>query len=446
MIFTEQTIAAVATAPGGAICIIRLSGPNALDIADRVFKKTNGEKLCNAKGYSVHFGNIMINNEVLDNALATVFRAPHSYTGEDSVEFSCHGSQYIANKTLEVLIANGATSAAKGEFTKRAFLNGKLDLSQAEAVADLIASDSKAYHRIAMNQMKGNYSEGINNLREQLVELAALLELELDFSDEDVEFADRSRLLSIIQHLDNEINSMCISFKTGNAIKEGIPVAIIGEPNVGKSTLLNTLVEEQRAIVSDIAGTTRDTIEEIVLINGVKFRFIDTAGIRNSSDIIESLGIERSRKAIERAEIILAVCEGDKLNLPKELDFKDKRVIVVFNKRDIYGIHKTDYDGEYVYISAKENIGISELKELISSCYQFESEQDLTVANSRHYEVLQHSAAELKIARDALTDGLSSDLIVEHIRAIINYLGEITGQITSNEILESIFSKFCIGK
>ncbi len=446
MITTEQTIAAVATATGGAICVIRLSGPEALEIADRVFVKKNNSKLSEAEGYSVHFGEIILNGEVIDTALATVFRTPHSYTGEDSVEFSCHGSQYIADKTLEALITNGATAAAKGEFTMRAFLNGKLDLSQAEAVADLIASDSKAYHRIALNQMKGNYSSGINDLREQLVELTTLLELELDFSEEDVEFADRSRLFNIIQRLEKEIQSMCQSFKTGNAIKDGIPVAIVGKPNVGKSTLLNALVEEQRAIVSDIAGTTRDTIEEIVVINGVKFRFIDTAGIRNSNDQIESLGIERSKKAIERAEIILAVCEGYDSDILKDLDINDKRLILIFNKQDIYGNQNTDYQGEYAVISAKDNFGIAELKSIISSPYQIDSSSNLTVTNARHYEVLQHSGAELIIARDALNNGLSADLVVEHIRVIINYLGEITGQITSDEILASIFANFCIGK
>ena len=363
MITSEQTIAAVATATGGAISVIRISGTQALEIAAKIFFKSNGQSLSQAEGYTVHYGNIQFEGEVIDDALAMVFRAPHSYTGEDSVEFSCHGSKYIAERTIEALVANGARPATQGEFTKRAFLNGKMDLSQAEAVADIIASDSKAFHQVAMNQMKGTYSSGINTLREHLVELAALLELELDFSEEEVEFADRSRLRNIMQQLKTEIENMCQSFRSGNALKEGIPVAIVGAPNVGKSTLLNILVGEQRAIVSDIAGTTRDTIEEVLFINGVKFRIIDTAGIRSSEDVIETMGIERSKKAIERAEIVLIVCDGNDVEIPEEVALDHKRVIVAFNKRDV-NCGDVAYQGERVLISAKENQGIEELKEL----------------------------------------------------------------------------------
>ena len=446
MITSEQTIAAIATATGGAISVIRISGNQALEIADRVFSKRNRQTLSQADGYTVHYGNIEYEGEVIDNALAVVFRAPHSYTGEDSVEFSCHGSKYIAERTIEALIANGARAATQGEFTKRAFLNGKMDLSQAEAVADIIASDSRAFHQVAMNQMKGTYSSGINTLREHLVELAALLELELDFSEEEVEFADRSRLRNIMQQLKSEINSMCLSFRSGNALKEGIPVAIVGAPNVGKSTLLNALVGEQRAIISDIAGTTRDTIEEVLFINGVKFRIIDTAGIRSSEDVIESMGIERSKKAVERAEIVLIVCDGNDVEIPEDLSLEQKRVIVVFNKRDINTEPVSSYQGEYALISAKENQGIDELRELLCKPYQDVCNQAVTVTNARHYEVLQRSETELDEAHRALDMGLSADLVVEHIRVIINNLGEITGKITSDEILGSIFAKFCIGK
>jgi tRNA modification GTPase len=446
MITSEQTIAAIATATGGAISVIRISGNQALEIADRIFFKRNGQTLSQADGYTVHYGNIEYEGEVIDNALAVVVRAPHSYTGEDSVEFSCHGSRYIAERTIEALIANGARAATQGEFTKRAFLNGKMDLSQAEAVADIIASDSKAFHQVAMNQMKGSYSSGINTLREHLVELAALLELELDFSEEEVEFADRSKLRLIMQQLKSEINTMCQSFRSGNALKEGIPVAIVGAPNVGKSTLLNALVGEQRAIISDIAGTTRDTIEEVLFINGVKFRIIDTAGIRSSEDVIESMGIERSKKAVERAEIVVIVCDGNSVEIPEDLSLEQKRVIVVFNKRDINTDPVAPYQGEQVMISAKENQGTDELRRLLSRPYQDVCNQAVTVTNARHYEVLQRSEAELAIAEQALDNGLSADLVVEHIRVIINNLGEITGEITSDEILGTIFAKFCIGK
>lgn len=445
MITSEQTIAAVATATGGAISVIRISGTQALEIADKIFFKRNGQSLSQAEGYSVHYGNIQFEGEVIDDALAMVFRAPHSYTGEDSVEFSCHGSKYIAERTIEALVANGARPATQGEFTKRAFLNGKMDLSQAEAVADIIASDSKAFHQVAMNQMKGTYSSGINTLREHLVELAALLELELDFSEEEVEFADRSRLRNIMQQLKTEIDNMCQSFRSGNALKEGIPVAIVGAPNVGKSTLLNILVGEQRAIVSDIAGTTRDTIEEVLFINGVKFRIIDTAGIRSSEDVIETMGIERSKKAIERAEIVLIVCDGNDVEIPEEVALDHKRVIVAFNKRDV-NCGDVAYQGERVLISAKENQGIEELRELLSKPYQDVCNQGLMVTNVRHYDVLMRCGAELDEAHRALDMGLSADLVVEHIRVIINNLGEITGEITSDEILGTIFAKFCIGK
>ena len=445
MITSEQTIAAVATATGGAISVIRISGNQALKIADKIFFKRNGQSLSKAEGYTVHYGNIQFEGEVIDDALAMVFRAPHSYTGEDSVEFSCHGSKYIAERTIEALVANGARPATQGEFTKRAFLNGKMDLSQAEAVADIIASDSKAFHQVAMNQMKGAYSSGINTLREHLVELAALLELELDFSEEEVEFADRSRLRLIMQQLKSEIDNMCQSFRSGNALKEGIPVAIVGAPNVGKSTLLNILVGEQRAIVSDIAGTTRDTIEEILFINGVKFRIIDTAGIRSSEDVIETMGIERSKKAIERAEIVLIVCDGNEVKIPEEVALVQRRVIVAFNKRDV-NCGNVEYQGERVLISAKENQGIDELRELLSKPYQDVSNQGLMVTNARHYDVLIRCGAELEEAHRALDMGLSADLVVEHIRVIINNLGEITGEITSDEILGTIFAKFCIGK
>jgi tRNA modification GTPase len=294
--------------------------------------------------------------------------------------------------------------------------------------------------------MKGSYSSGINTLREHLVELAALLELELDFSEEEVEFADRSKLRLIMQQLKSEINTMCQSFRSGNALKEGIPVAIVGAPNVGKSTLLNALVGEQRAIISDIAGTTRDTIEEVLFINGVKFRIIDTAGIRSSEDVIESMGIERSKKAVERAEIVLIVCDGNSVEIPEDLSLEQKRVIVVFNKRDINTNPVAPYQGEQVMISAKENQGTDELRRLLSRPYQDVCNQAVTVTNARHYEVLQRSEAELAIAEQALDNGLSADLVVEHIRVIINNLGEITGEITSDEILGTIFAKFCIGK
>lgn len=466
-----STICAISTARGGAIGIVRVSGSDAISIADRIFK---GKKsLADTPSHRLAFGTIIAPSPVsetvsmrekvsvpeaafasqkvsvpeassvpetevsgkkvpIDEVLVSVFRAPHSYTGEDSVEISCHGSDYILQRVCQLLCLNGAEMAKPGEFTQRAFLNGKMDLSQAEAVADIIASRSAASHRIAMQQMRGGISTLLSQLTSQLLELTSLLELELDFSEEDVEFADRTRLLSIAKDIESELQRLINSFATGNAIKNGIPVAIIGAPNVGKSTLLNQLLQEDKAIVSDIQGTTRDLIEDTITINGTLFRFIDTAGIRHTDDTIEQLGIERSIKAADKAHIIILITEPG-IDFPDIPIREDQHVIRIINKTDNF--------------QALHGIGVDSLLSQLSSFVPATSDEDVIISNLRHQQALTFAKDSISRSITAMLDGIPSDLVAEDLRQCISHLKEITGrQIDIESVLGNIFSKFCIGK
>ena len=429
----NDTICAIATPPGGALGIIRVSGPQALSAVST---------LCNVRcdsvaANTVHFTRIIdphaAQHEPIDEAIITVFRAPHSYTGEDSVEISCHGSRYILNTVLELLVQQGCRMARPGEYTMRAYLNGKMDLSQAEAVADLIASANSATHRIAMSQLRGGISTELSRLREQLINLTSLLELELDFSDhEDLEFADRPELLALAQQTDNHITRLADSFHTGNALKNGIPVAIVGAPNVGKSTLLNALLGEERAIVSDIQGTTRDAIEDTILLGGITFRFIDTAGIRHTSDSVEQMGIERSIAAVQRAQIILMMTEPG-VPYPDITVRNDQTVIRIENKTE--------------HFQAKFGIGLDHLRQQLIDAAPKTSDSDVIITNARHHEVLCRAHDHLQRVISGLQQQLSGDLLSEDLRLTIDTLAEITGgQITPNEVLGNIFKNFCIGK
>lgn len=429
MIDNSKTICAVSTAMGGAIAVVRMSGSDAIAIAQKVFSKP----ISNDMHGRVVYGNVVdAEGAVIDEVLLSIFRAPHSYTGEESVELSCHGSRYIVSRVIELLIANGAHQAAPGEFTQRAFLNGKLDLSQAEAVADLIASSSAAQHRIAMSQLRGGVSKVLSQLREQLLHLTSLMELELDFADhEDLEFADRTDLLNISLQIQTEVRRLSVSFRLGNAIKEGIPVAIIGAPNVGKSTLLNQLLGEEKAIVTDIEGTTRDVIEDTVVIGGTIFRFIDTAGIRSTEDMIERIGIERSREAAAKAQIIIL------LNEPG-VPFID--IAANENQHIIRRTNKTES------FSALNNIGINELRHELLSCVT-SPDQDILISNARHHEALLRADEAITTVITALSSSLPTDLISEDLRLCLHHLSEITGgEITPNDVLGNIFKHFCIGK
>lgn len=445
-----DTICALATAPGGALGIIRISGPRTLEILSRIFTR----ELSAAQPNTLHYGHIREEGgEVVDEVVVSLFRAPHSYTAEDCVEISCHGSRYILNKVLETLVKHGCRMAQPGEFTKRAFLNGKMDLSQAEAVADLIASTNKATHQIALNQLRGHFSSKLALLREQLLKLTSLLELELDFSDhEDLEFADRSELQDLTKAIDKHITHLADTFQTGNALKKGIPVAIIGAPNVGKSTLLNALLGEERAIVSDIQGTTRDAIEDTMQLGGVTFRFIDTAGIRHTEDEIESLGIERSKAAAQRARIILLMTEP---GIPyPEIDVReDQTVIRVINKSDKDTSVKPSVGSllsqsdNVLHISAKYNSGLDVLREQLISTAPKTSDTDVIVTNARHYDALVRAHEAIQRVLDGLQMQLSGDILSEDLRQALNILAEITGgAITPQETLNNIFSHFCVGK
>ena len=451
----NDTICALATAPGGALGIIRISGAQALEILSRIFTKN----LTTAQPNTIHYGHIVENlaipsSQLIDEVLVSVFRAPHSYTGEDSAEISCHGSRYILNKILELLIQNGCRMAEPGEFTQRAYLNGKMDLSQAEAVADLIASSNHATHQIAMSQLRGHFSSQLAQLREQLLKLTSLLELELDFSDhEDLEFADRSELKELTKTINNHITRLAHSFETGKAIKQGIPVAIIGKTNVGKSTLLNRLLHEDRAIVSDIHGTTRDTIEDTMELQGVTFRFIDTAGIRQTTDEVEQIGIERTYQAIQKARIVLWIID----NQPSTEEANDilqhienKKLIIVNNKID--KLNNNGYNllnSPTVHISAKFGTGIDILEQAIYQAADIPtlSDTDVIVTNARHYDALVRAQQSIQRVIDGLEQQLSGDLLSEDLRLALEQLSEITGgQITPNEVLENIFKNFCVGK
>ena len=453
MIFHDtDTIVAPATAVGGALCVIRLSGSDAITLCDSIFK---GRKpLAEARTATLHYGNIVDGEEIVDDVVVSLFRAPHSYTGEDTVEISAHGSRYVINKIISLLTARGARLAEAGEFTRRAFLAGKLDLSQAEAVADIIASSSHSAHAIASTQMRGAYSNELQALREQLLHITSLLELELDFSEEDVEFADRKELRQLLNKILAKVTSLAESFSLGNALKEGIMVAIAGRPNVGKSTLLNRLAGEDRAMVSDIAGTTRDTIEATTNIDGVIYRFIDTAGLHSTDDRLEQMGIERTEQALRKARIILWMQDynENETTLEGYTPTKDQTLLRVINKIDLRGEKSLGTEENSgvptYYISAKSGEGVEQLIDAFkqttnaSAAYQGE----VIVSSQRHYDALMQSRSALESALSALDNGISSDLLSEDIRQVMHHLGTITGEITTTEILQSIFSRFCIGK
>ncbi|MBR5853827.1 MAG: tRNA uridine-5-carboxymethylaminomethyl(34) synthesis GTPase MnmE [Alistipes sp.] len=443
---TDTTIVAPATAIGGAVIVVRLCGSQAIAIADSMFR--GKQPLAQAKGYTLHYGELFYNDgNIIDDVVVALFRAPHSYTGDDTIEITLHGSEYIASEVIRLAIERGATMATPGEFTRRAFLAGKMDLSRAEAVADIIASDSRWSHNVATTQMRGGYSDKLTTLRSELLRLCSLLELELDFSEEDVEFADRTQLVAILKNIDREISTLKSSFALGQALKNGVTVAIVGEPNVGKSTLLNTLIGDDRAMVSNIAGTTRDTIEATTTIDGVRYRFVDTAGLRTTDDSLEQMGIDRTYRAIEKANIILHLVSADNPEFPT-IDITDSQhYIKVINKIDNFTLSK-DICKDAVHISAKQEIGIDELRQRIRQTTDTSqlSSGSIVVSNMRHYAALNSAQESLHIALTALDNNTPSDLVSSDIRRILHHLGEITGEITSDDILHNIFSNFCIGK
>ncbi len=461
----DDTICAIATAQGGAIGVIRVSGKDAIAITDKIFQPANnGKKLSERESHTLAFGNILNDKgEIIDEVLISLFRTPHSYTGEDSTEISCHGSAFILQKVMQLLIANGCRTASAGEFTQRAFVNGKMDLSQAEAIADVIAANSEASHKMAINQMRGGFSKELAILRDQLLHITSLMELELDFSDhEDLEFADRSELLELVEKIKGVITNLVHSFSVGNVIKNGVPVAIIGETNAGKSTLLNTILNEERAIVSDIHGTTRDVIEDTINIGGVLFRLIDTAGIRETSDKIESIGIEKSFQKLRQASIVLWVVDSSRIDdnfiqLTQKLlpELEDKEVVIVLNKSDLGNdnplpeILTSKSFIHSVRISAKYKTGIQELEELMVKLASLPelSQNDVVVSNVRHYEALKHALDNLYTVKDGLEMNLSGDLVSQDLRECLFHLAEIVGgEITTDEVLGNIFKHFCVGK
>lgn len=456
--------------------MIRVSGPDAITATDKIFKPVRNIKLADAKPYTLLYGNIIDeNSSVLDEVMVSVFHAPHSYTGENSAEITCHGSAYILQRVIELLVKEGCRIARPGEYTQRAFLNGKMDLSQAEAVADLIASSNAANHRLAMNQMRGGFSKELRRLRDQLLEMTSLLELELDFSEEDVEFADRTKLQELSEEIERVISRLTDSFRLGNALKNGIPVAIIGETNVGKSTLLNQLLHEDKAIVSDVHGTTRDTIEDTITIQGTTFRFIDTAGIRTTADIVENIGIERTFSKIKEAEIILWIIDASQLinkgnrTASEQVEAvknrilplcEDKSLICVLNKCDLihddelHTIYRQIYsdsginENETIRISAKNGDNITALENMLLDASRLTevSDTDIIVTNLRHAEALTQALDAIRSVQTALTSRLSGDLISEDLRLCLHHLAEIVGEVSTDEILGTIFSRFCIGK
>jgi tRNA modification GTPase len=461
----QSTICAISTPPGiGGIAIIRLSGQEAIPIAEKIYQSPLNDKiLSDQKANTLHFGVIKSGDDLIDEVVVSLFKAPHSFTGEDIVEISCHGSVFIQQMILQLLISNGARLAKPGEFTQRAFLNGKMDLSQAEAVADLIASGNKAAHKLAISQMRGGFSREINQLRSELLRFAALVELELDFSEEDVEFADRSALIELSMRIATLLKKLTDSFRLGNVIKNGIPVAIIGETNVGKSTLLNALLNEDKAIVSDIHGTTRDVIEDVVNIGGTLFRFSDTAGIRETTDLIESMGIERSYNQLDKADIVLLVTDISTqiepiINRIVKIREKigDQNLIIIANKVDIASIDSQKKLSEFpllprealVYIAAKSRDNLSELIGMMKRAIDFDSigPNEIIVSNVRHYQALSNALSAIEKVIEGLKTGISGDFLAQDIRECLHYLGEITGEVSTDEILGHIFKHFCIGK
>lgn len=448
----QDTICALATKTGGAIAIIRVSGEQSLAVLSRIFTRNLAETPAN----TVVHGLVMNHEGVVDEVLVSVFRAPHSYTGEDSAEVSCHGSAYVVDQIIQLLVANGCRMAHPGEYTQRAYLNGKLDLSQAEAVADLIAANNKATHRLAVSQLRGGISNELSVLRDQMLHLTSMLELELDFSDhEDLEFADRTELLEVARQLDGHIRRLTASFQTGQAIKQGIPVAIVGKTNVGKSTLLNRLLKEERAIVSDIHGTTRDTIEDVMDIRGVQFRFIDTAGLRPTDDMVEQIGIERTYQSIDKARIVLWLIDATPTQDEWESMMQrtyDKALIIVCNKSDRQTptLPERAHGYPHIAVSAKFGTRIGELETLIYEAAQIPDikESEVIITNARHYEALLRAQSDLEGVISGLKNHLSGDLVSESLRLVLSDLSEITGQgqITPSEVLHHIFSHFCIGK
>ncbi|GER60149.1 tRNA uridine-5-carboxymethylaminomethyl(34) synthesis GTPase MnmE [Patiriisocius marinus] len=462
----NDTIVALATPSGaGAIAVIRLSGEKAITIASEIFHSISNKQLKKQKSHTVHLGHIKDGNRVIDEVLATIFKNPHSYTGEDVIEMSCHGSPFIQQEIIQLCLRTGARMATAGEFTLRAFLNGKMDLSQAEAVADLIASDSEASHQLAIQQMRGGFSTEISRLREELLNFASLIELELDFAEEDVEFANRDDFQKLISKISLVLKRLIDSFATGNVLKNGIPVAIVGEPNVGKSTLLNALLNEERAIVSDIAGTTRDTIEDELNIGGIGFRFIDTAGIRDTTDTIEGLGIKKTFEKIEQAQVVLYLIDSSQFiqnnkkleNLKIEISkiknqYPQKALVVIGNKADKISdetsqLMRSEVENLHL-ISAKTGQGVEDLKNTLLDFVNTGAlrNNETIVTNTRHYDALLKALEEINKVQEGIDIGLSGDLMAIDIRQALYYFGEITGEITNDDLLGNIFANFCIGK
>jgi len=456
----NDTIIALATSSGaGAIAVIRLSGDKSIEVVNQFFQSKFGNKNLNkVKTHTIHLGNIIENNQIIDEVLVSVFKNPNSYTGENVVEISCHGSVYIQQEILQLFLKNGVRHADAGEFTLLAFINGKMDLSQAEAVADVIASNSKASHQIAMQQMRGGFSTEIATLREQLLNFASLIELELDFSEEDVEFADRKQFQDLIKKISTVLKSLIDSFAVGNVLKNGIPVAIVGEPNVGKSTLLNTLLNEEKAIVSEIAGTTRDAIEDQLIINGVTYRFIDTAGIRETKDVIENIGIKKTFENIEKAQLVLHLVDAKKIKSLKfkiedlEIKYPNKKIITIINKTDLLSNKEISnlksQISNLLFLSAKNKTGIDILIENLTNLANtgILSNNQTIVSNSRHFEALNNALNAIIEVQKGIDSGISSDLFAIDIRQALFHLGLITGEITTDDLLGNIFATFCIGK
>jgi len=467
---SKNTICAISTPSGnGAIAIIRISGKHALSILKKIFYPVKQKQDAPLTQNTIYFGTIRDNDSIIDEVLVSIFKKPHSFTGEDTAEISCHGSSFIQQKIMQILIDNGARTANPGEFTMWAFENGKMDLAQAEGVADLVAASSSASHKLALQQMRGGFSSEIRSLRNRLLNFISLIELELDFSDEDVEFADRNQFIELLENINQLIEKLLNSFELGNAIKNGFPVAIAGNTNVGKSTLLNRLLNEDKAIVTDIAGTTRDVIEDVINIKGIEFRFIDTAGIRESDDQIESIGIERTFNQIDKAKIILLMVDANQeldyildtiRKVEKRIEGTNKNLLVLLNKVDmveteaqVQKIEKSirtiiNYEDEFLRISAKTGKNTDRLIDQLLEAANYEQiqEGDIIVTNTRHYEALKNAHESLLRAREGLKNNLATDLLAMDVRDVMHYLGEITGDISTDEILGNIFAHFCIGK